>query len=109
MLALKGNHKQLEADTRWLFAYHDQHGWDDVDHCYVCTEEKGHGRAEKRECWVLRTLDFLEDRASWKDLNALVRVRATRTTAKRSSTEERFYLTSMTHDAHTILQATRLH
>ena len=60
LLALKGNHKKLEADTQWLFAYHDKHGWDDIDHCYACTEEQGHGREEKRECWVLRTLDFLE-------------------------------------------------
>lgn len=109
LLALKGNHKKLEADAHWLFAYHDRHGWDDTDHCYACTEEQGHGREEKRECWVLRTLDYLEDRASWKDLNALVRVRSTRTIGQKTSVEERFYLTSMTQDAPAILQATRLH
>ncbi|WP_291427171.1 ISAs1 family transposase, partial [Deinococcus sp.] len=72
-LALKGNHKKLEEDVRWLFRDHDQHGWEKSDYDYAVTEERAHGREEKRECWLIRDLSFIEGRDKWMDLNALVR------------------------------------
>ena len=109
LLALKGNHPKLEADTTWLFADHDKHDWQNVDHSYACTEERSHGREEKRECWLLREIDFVEGRDKWQDLNALVRVRATRTVKGKTSVEERYYLTSLTGNADVALHASRLH
>lgn len=109
LLALKGNHQKLEADAAWLFNYHDKHGWEDVDHSYACTEERSHGRQEKRECWLLRDIDFVEGRDKWTDLNALVRVRSSRTEKGKTTVEERFYITSLTGSADVALRASRLH
>jgi predicted transposase YbfD/YdcC len=109
LLALKNNHPRLEADARWLFAYHDREGWDNTDHSFHMTENSGHGRTEVRECWLIRELSAVEQADQWKDLNALVRVRATRTVGERTSIEERLYLTSLCGEASEALQASRLH
>lgn len=109
LLALKDNHPKLEADAQWLFAYHDQEGWDSADHSFHATENVGHGRKEMRECWLVRELGAVQQAHQWKDLNALVRVRATRTVGERTSIEERLYLTSLYGEASEALQASRLH
>uniref|UniRef100_UPI0025C56B63 ISAs1 family transposase n=1 Tax=Deinococcus sp. TaxID=47478 RepID=UPI0025C56B63 len=54
-------------------------------------------------------LSFIEGRDKWMDLNALVRVRATRTVQGKTSVEERFYLTSLTGNAELALRTSRLH
>lgn len=109
LLALKGNHATLEADAAWLFANNDKYGWEGVDHSYACTEERSHGRDEQRECWLVRDIDVIEGRKQWTDLNALVRVRATRRVKEKKTVEERFYITSLTGDAAIALRASRLH
>ena len=95
LLALKQNHPKLEEDVHWLVAQQDKLGWDGVEGEYARTEHTGHGRHEVRECWMLRELSFLEQAAQWKDLAAVVRVRATRTKGEHQSVEDRWYLTSL--------------
>jgi len=118
LLALKDNHPRLLADTRWLFAHADGCGWKDIPHSYAQTHTQGHGRSETRECWVLTQLDILAERRAWRDLQALVRLRSTRTQQGQASLEERFYITSLSPvlsaedpgaTAKRILQAARLH
>lgn len=109
LLAVKGNHPKLEEDARWVFSYHDQQGWANADHSYVCTVDQGRGRVEQRECWLLRDLSAIEQADQWRDLHALVRVRATRTLGEQISVEERLYLTSLQGDAGEALRASRLH
>jgi predicted transposase YbfD/YdcC len=109
LLALKGNHPKLEADVHWLFAYHDQHGWDGTDSSFIQTENQGHGRHERRECWLMRDLSALEQARQWKGLRSVVRVRATRTIGRQVSIEDRFYLTSLNGEASEALHASRLH
>jgi predicted transposase YbfD/YdcC len=109
LLALKGNHPQLEQDAQWVFAYHDQQGWKGTDHSYAQTFNQGHGRREQRECWLLRDLTALEQAGEWRDLRAVVRVRATRTVGEQTSVEERLSLTSLQGEAREALHASRLH
>jgi len=109
LLPVKGNHPKLEEDVRWVFGYHDQEGWKSADHSYACIENQGHGRRERRECWLLRDLEAIEQADEWRDLGAVVRVRATRTLGERTSVEERLYVTSLRGDAREALCASRLH
>jgi predicted transposase YbfD/YdcC len=37
--------------------------------------EKGHGRVERRECAVIREIDWLKDEKEWKEVKSIVRVR----------------------------------
>ena len=89
LLALKGSHPKLEDDAKGLLADHDNEGWATADHSYCSTQNVGHGRSEVRECWLMRDIQALEQGQQWTDLNALVRVRATRTVRERVSVEER--------------------
>lgn len=109
LLALKNNHPRLEADVHWVFQYHDKHGWENADHDYAQVSNRGHGRQELRECWLLRDLTALEQANEWRDLKAVVRVRATRTVGAETSVRDRFYLTSLTGGAAEALHASRLH
>lgn len=109
LLALKKNHPKLEAEISWLFEHHDQHGWSNTDSSVALTQNTGHGRTETRECRLMRDLTLLEQATEWKDLRAVVRVRATRTTGDQTSVEDRFYLTSLHQEAREALHASRLH
>ena len=101
VLALKGNHKHLFDDVKWLFAqYNDAPHWS--------TSSKGHGRTETRDTWVLTDLSFLEDIAAWRDLAGVARVRSTRETRREVTVHDRYFLTSLT-DAETLSYAVRSH
>ena len=52
VLAVKGNQGRLHEDVRDLF---EGAGLDGVPHDYATTLNKGHGRIERRECWVIST------------------------------------------------------
>lgn len=78
VLALKDNHPTLHADVQWLFKHAERIGWDKVEHSYSKTCNKGHGRLETRECWVLANLETLAQRGEWRGLTTVVRVRGER-------------------------------
>lgn len=109
VLALKENHRKLFEDTRWLFDHAQSLNWMGVEHSYAKTLDQGHGRVEMRECWVLGDLGFLEDRGAWRDLNAVVWVRASRVVGDATSVQDRFFITSLPADAARVLRAVRSH
>lgn len=109
LLAVKGNHPKLQEEARRAFAYHDQHGWEHTDHSYACTFDPGHRHVEQRECWLLRDTKAVEQAEQWRDLRALVRVRATRTVGAQTGVEERLYVSSLQGEADEALRASHLH
>jgi predicted transposase YbfD/YdcC len=54
-------------------------------------------------------LDWLPQREEWPDLRSLACIRSTRVMKGHSSTELRFYITSLTDDAGAIMKAIRAH
>lgn len=122
LLALKDNHPTLFADTKWLFAHADEIGWGHVRHDYHQTLDRGHGREEKRECWVVTDLSLFGEVvreatvtnepagvAGWRDLSAVVRIRCERTSSSGTSVTDRYYLTSLPGDAARVLRCARTH
>ena len=109
VLALKNNHPKLYEDTKWLFDHADSLNWENIDFSYAKTMDQGHGRVETRECWVLTNLEILEERNTWRDLNAVVRVRGTREVKGEISVEDRFFITSLPANAERVLRAVRFH
>jgi hypothetical protein len=87
-VALKGNHPKLLEDVTWLF---EQQG-----EPHYRQETPGHGRVETREAWLLNDLDVLGpvERASWRDLRAVVRLRSTRELNGSVSMQDRYLLIS---------------
>lgn len=95
LLAVKGNQGNLYKDIKALFA--DQTIPRDVN----VTEDKGHGRIDKRTCEVI-TGPLLYDRIrhnnNWIGLHTIVKVTAERTVTAtgetHKSTESRYYICS---------------
>jgi predicted transposase YbfD/YdcC len=80
LLALKGNHPLLHADAELLFTNLEQVRPQPAVQ-YARQVEKGHGRLEVREAWVLtdpHMIQALQGSEKWPQLCALVKLQAQR-------------------------------
>lgn len=108
ILALKGNQGTLHDDVVRFFA-------DEAltkDCALHKTISLGHGRIEERFIRVIDASDWLCARhPHWQDLRSIVAVTAQRTFKKtgQTSTETRYYITSLPPDPVLILEAIRAH
>jgi predicted transposase YbfD/YdcC len=112
VLALKDNQERLAADVQALFA--DTARWDlrGIIHGYDRWVDGGHGRVEVRETWTIMAPDllaYLDPQGDWPALRSVVMVRATRRLPERTTTEVRYYLSSLTGSARQIARAIRAH
>ena len=72
--------------------------------------EKAHGRIEVRHCSVFNQLDSLHAPERWPDLKSFAVITTERTIrGKETSTEQRFYISSLTPDAQRVNQSVRMH
>jgi predicted transposase YbfD/YdcC len=93
VLALKDNHPGLLADVRKAVEGHVERVAH-VEGQWLETEERGHGRREKRSYTLVQDLSEVADRESWPGLKAVVVVLSERTIGGVTSREARYYLTS---------------
>jgi predicted transposase YbfD/YdcC len=94
LLAVKGNQGLLYRDIKACFA--DETLELDIN----TSENKGHGRVEKRVCQVLggaAVIDRLRHKNNWPSLNTIVKVTAERTSRKTGVVAEqtRYYICSL--------------
>ena len=86
---------------------------DDFDsHHYHKTVEKSHGRQEIRQCWTISDptlLAGLHNFSAWPGLHTIVRVKAQQQRGSKTTTEERFFISSLSGDAQNMLQVVRGH
>lgn len=101
IFALKHNHKTLyEEVSLWLNTQ-----FDNTKLPMIKTIDKDHGRLETRRYCLSTELDWLQDKENWTNLNAVVLVESVRESQDKTTTERRYYLTSLTDlniVAHTI-------
>ena len=76
---------------------------------YAIQNDKGHGRIERRECYLFDRIDWLKERHEWTDLNgvAMIRSQRTMTDTGETSSIDRYYIYShkeMTADRFLTLQ-----
>lgn len=110
-LALKENQGRLYEDVRLVFDDLENSDYTVYKHDYARLVTKGHGRIETRECWTIsdpEVLRWLWGSANWKNLSAVVRIRARRQIGDEISCEDRFYVTSIS-GAKPVLRAVRSH
>lgn len=108
VMALKGNQPKLFEDVLWLFEDALETGLEGVGYDLHETNERGHGRRERRECLMLSELSYLEEH-HWPGLTSVARVTCERSLKGKTSTETRYYLCSLEVDAKKILHAVRAH
>ena len=112
VLALKGNQGTLYNDVQDLFAYAQEVEFEDVAHDYHQTVEKDHGRIETRRYWTISDpefITFLDPNKKWAGLQCIGMVEAQRTIDEQTSSETRYYISSLAGDATEFGPATRFH
>lgn len=92
VLALKGNQSYLKQDVESL-CKRSKPDWENE------LVEKGHGRIESRRCEVYKQLDLLEDVDNWPGFKSVIKVIAKRQLRDKQTSETRYYISSLDHDA----------
>ena len=73
------------------------------------TTATGHGRTEVRRCWAFDAVERLYKAEQWPDLASFAIVERERTVGTRTTTERRYYISSLPAEAERIAQAVRSH
>lgn len=108
VLALKKNHENLYKDVKDYFDFVKNDNFEGVEYQFVRKVEKGHGRIETREYYLISDISWLEDRKEWCGLKAIGMVVGIRKEKDKESVEVRYYLSSIT-DGNKFAEAVREH
>ena len=112
VLTVKKNQGRLLEDVEDLFSCGQRAGFEDMEHDFCQTLDKGHGRIETRRCWTIddpEQLSYLDTGRKWPGLKSIGMVTAERRVGGRVSVESRYYISSLESDVRRLLQATRSH
>lgn len=111
VLALKKNQGRLYETAEVLFGNPDEIKASSCE--YHQEINKGHGRIEIRECWATNDEEYLkyiqQELGDWEGLQSLIMVKSERRINEVSSTETRFYISSLPPDAKHLLRLVRSH
>lgn len=108
LLAVKENQPTLADSMRDFF---DQFltAPERTPHTFTETVEKNHGRLETRRCFAFPQLDCLAKPEQWPDLKSFAIIEAERCIKGKTSTERRFYISSLPAEAERLARAVRAH
>jgi predicted transposase YbfD/YdcC len=104
ILAVKGNHPILEAQIIQSFQL-------ETPTTEFVSNDKDHGRIEKRTCQVLTDLKWIEQKEEWGNLTSIVKVTSERTiiSESKTSTDTRYFICSQAFTAKRMLSFIRFH
>lgn len=108
ILAVKDNQPTLADAMRDFFTLFKL-APDKTPHTMAETVEKDHGRLEPRRCYAFDQLACLHRPEQWPDLQSFAVIESQRCVSGKTSTEQRFYLSSLAPDAARLGQAIRAH
>lgn len=110
VLSLKGNQGNLHQDVQQLFDWASKTDFKDIEHDVHQTIDKGHGRLEKRRYYLLGNVEHLVDAQQWTGLKRVGMIESVRhIEGKPTTTERRYYLTSLDGGVERFAQASRDH
>jgi predicted transposase YbfD/YdcC len=90
VLSLKENHPETYAEVAALF------GENELGEAGYTEITKDHGRIEKREAWLWKDISWFAGLKDWAGLAAFGCIRSSRTIKDVTTTEYRYFLTSLT-------------
>ena len=104
VLMVKGNQKNLKKDIEAVFASNRA-----VE--YSKKLDIGHGRIETRICEVTEKIATIKGKNDWKDFKSVVKISSQRIDkhSKKSSTETRYYISSLAANANHLNDVVRKH
>lgn len=109
VLGLKGNQGNLLKDVQLYLDSLYEGKLKRVEIDYHESIDKGHGRFEKRCCLVTDSIDWLEEKSKWKELRSIGMIISERTINKITTTERRYYISSLPAEADIFSQTVRQH
>lgn len=105
VFGLKGNQAGLRAEAEpWMFEATLAGEADAFE-----TSERGHGREETRRYWSAPVPEDAVRKLLWPGLTSVGMVESTRTVGSKTSTEQRYFATSLAVDAEMLAGAVRGH
>jgi predicted transposase YbfD/YdcC len=109
IIALKANQKCLHQEIKEWFQRADAEDFKDREYSDHQEIETGHHRIEKREVIAvsISSLPCLHNQSLWSDLKTVVMVKNERRLWNKTTTEVRFYISSVEKDAKKIARAIR--
>ncbi len=112
VLALKKNQPSLYDDVVEIFDDERETKIDGRSPNFVETVDKGHGRIETRRCRTVNDPDhiaYLNDAGEWSKLASVAMVESERLTGGERSIETRYFISSLSGDAESMLECVRAH
>lgn len=109
VLAVKGNQPSLHERVRHTFLEYEAHETAGHRFSYHQTEERNHGRTERRMCWCVPVPETVDPEGLWQDLRSIGMVVCERTVEGKTTAETRYYITSLESDAAELAWAVRAH
>jgi predicted transposase YbfD/YdcC len=105
IFSLKGNQGNLSKDVR---SYFEDINIEKIDK--FIDYDKGHGRIETRECFVVTDVKWLTElHLKWNTIKSIILIRSKRDINGKIETESRYYISSLTLSPNKILKAIRSH
>ena len=112
VLRVKANQGHLHDDIADWFAYADHQQFAGMTSDYHQTINKGHGRIEIRQCWVIDdplAFEHIRHHQGWADLHSIARVQRERRLGDTIEQDTAYYISSLPAKASLLLKATRDH
>lgn len=110
VLALKRNQDSIYRHVGAFFEWAEKKAFQGVTYDTFDTDDRGHGRTERRHYVVSTDVAWLPKRKAWKGLHSIGMVESERTKDGKTSTERRFFLSSLDAlDARQFARAVRGH
>jgi len=106
LLALKKNNKYLFSEVESFFEHFSDTA---LITDFFESNDKAHGRIEKRSCSIISNLKYFPDADGWEQLKSIICVQSLRTLNGKTSQEKRYYLSSLEPTAKILAQEIRRH
>lgn len=102
ILAVKLNQEKLYQEIAGLFTHQKVTS-------YNGDTTGDHGRIEQRNCSVIQQLNWLTQKDKWAEIKSIIRIEAIREVNGKITSETRYYISSLKHDAKWFNQTVRQH
>ncbi len=109
VLALKENQATLYADVKDYFDFAFKENFKEIDCKFYETLDKGHGRIEKRQYYLMNDISWLDNREKWAGLKGIGMVLSKVKIGEKESIEARYYITSLNGTADEFGKSVRNH
>ena len=104
-MTIKGNQGNLHEDVKLYFSDSEM-----LSKCaYKATTEKARGGVEKREYWQTDDVSWLPQRKDWAGLKSIIMTRNTIIKDDKTTTETRYFISSLAVDIDETIRAVRGH